>query len=66
MGAGLLAKAPDKTPSVPDQFVVHFGTELLIQLPPKLLLAGNLGSNRQPVAIHQPIARQRRDFRAGQ
>ncbi|EJM72540.1 hypothetical protein PMI29_01012, partial [Pseudomonas sp. GM49] len=45
---------PVQTTLMPDQLAAHFGTSLLIQLPPKLLIAGNLGSDRQPVAIHQP------------
>ena len=52
--------------TVLNQFFMYLSAHLLIQLPPKLLLASNLGSNRQSIAIHQPIAHQRRDFYTGQ
>ena len=65
VGAGLPAKRPGQTTSMPDQLATHFSSRLLIQLQPEMLLAGNLRSHRQPIAIHQPITRQRRHFRTG-
>ena len=57
VGVGLLAKRPGQTASMLDQFDTDISTGLLIQLQPEMLLAGNLGSGRQSISIHQSITR---------